>query len=393
MKLTSIYYLHEIGGKKNQEDYIWPPAGSALPDSKVFIICDGVGGSDNGEVASRMIAEYTGNKLSQALPAAISADYVNQLLAAAKENLLTYAAANGLNKEMATTFTLLVLFRNKAFIAWCGDSRVYHIRNGEVLYKTADHSLVNSLVKKGEITEAEAMTHPQKHIILKAITGDDASSEADTEWINDIAAGDYFMLCTDGLLENISDKDLKLLLNDHAASNTDIVAAMQAKCFGKTRDNYSMYLLQASPETLADTPVKKAGAKKPVMLVVLLALLVIGGLVFFFMKNATATNAVPVVVKDSVASSADSSAQVKKDTVLEPGKSALSDSELIREEANEKKIMPTPLPETKPRADTMAHPKMARKDSVSIHPKKQVADSQRQPVLKNDSSLKQDSSH
>jgi PPM family protein phosphatase len=368
MNLTSIYYLHEIGGKKNQEDYIWPAAGTAVPENKIFIVCDGVGGSENGEIASRIIAEYTGKALLQTPPENISLAYINGLLADAKQNLITYARVQGLNKDMATTFTLLVLFSNTAFIAWCGDSRVYHIRNGEILYKTSDHSLVNTLVKKGEITEDEALLHPQKHIILKAITGDDSTAEADGEWINNIAGGDYFMLCTDGLLENITDADVKTLLTSRTTVQTDIVLAMQEKCFGKTRDNYSMYLLQVDLDTTTPLIQKTKKGYRAVWLA-LLALLVIAAVFLFFNKKDTTAMATPApaVKADSLVVSPGNGI-IKKDSILQPGKNSIPDSEPInKEEAEERKISPAPLPELKLVVDSSRQKKRLQKKADTIY--------------------------
>lgn len=244
MTLGNIYYLNEIGAKKNQEDYIWPAPGNASLNDRVFIVCDGVGGSQNGEIASRIVSESVGNALLKAAPAKIGIPFINELLAEAKTKLLTYAKNQNLNLDMATTFTLLAFVNERAFVSWCGDSRVYHMRHGEVRSKTEDHSLVSSLVKTGEITEKEALNHPQKNIILKAIRADDSEPEAEGYWIDDVQSGDYFMLCTDGLLENIGDRDLKFLLNQNDKGSIDLVQSFQQFCYGKTNDNYSMYLIK-----------------------------------------------------------------------------------------------------------------------------------------------------
>jgi PPM family protein phosphatase len=364
LNVTSIYYLHEIGGKKNQEDYIWPVPGTALPENKIFIICDGVGGSENGEIASGMIAEYISSILLQTPPANISLDYINSLLEAAKQNLINHAVAKGLNKDMATTFTLLVLFNDKAFIAWCGDSRVYHIRNGEILYKTSDHSLVNSLVKKGEITEEDALAHPQKHIILKAISGDDSIPEAEGHWINDLSTDDCFMLCTDGLLENITDDDLKILLAGNSLRK-DVLIAIRQKCFGKTKDNYSMYLLQIS---LQEKPVALKPKKSNAVLWMALAAITViaGGLFFFTRKDLSAEQLqAPIIKHDSVIAPA--TVIVKKDTNIQPDKNVVPDSEIInKEEGEERKIIPAPLPETKHITDPVK-----KTDSLAKHSKPQ----------------------
>lgn len=249
MDLSNVYYLHEIGGKANQEDYIWPTEGTASLQDKVFIVCDGVGGSENGEVASKIISELMGKALLTCTSTTISSDYINSLLLTSKQTMIHYARLNGLSLDMATTFTALILYKSKAFVAWCGDSRIYHLRKGEVLYKSSDHSLVNLLVKNGEITEEEALTHPQKNIILKAIKADSAAIEAECDWIVDVQPGDYFLLCTDGLLENITDEVLKFLLNQNDNGNIDLVKSFQQFCLNKTKDNYSMYLLKVKNET------------------------------------------------------------------------------------------------------------------------------------------------
>jgi protein phosphatase len=244
MHLSNIYHLHEIGGKSNQEDYIWPAGGTATLQDSVFIVCDGVGGSENGEVASRIIAETMGQALLTCTPENISAELVNDFMSRSKQQMVNYCKTNGLNADMATTFVALILFTNRAFVSWCGDSRIYHLRAGEILYQSSDHSLVNSLVKNGEITEEEATTHPKKNIILKAIKADTDPIEVDCKWIDDVRDGDYFMLCTDGLLENITNKDLRSLLSQNDEGNIDIVQSFQQFCLNKTKDNYSMYLLK-----------------------------------------------------------------------------------------------------------------------------------------------------
>ena len=244
MILSNIYYLNEIGGKKNQEDYIWPVAGTATLLDNYFIVCDGVGGSENGEIASRIIAESVGIDLLKNTDSEISQQVINKLIYKAVENLKEYAAKQGLALDMATTFSLLAFQGNSATIAWCGDSRVYHLRKGETIYKTADHSLVASLVKSGEITEEEAQSHPQKNVILKAIRIDTEPAEIEYHVIQNIEAGDYFMLCTDGILENIAESDLKFLTTKNDTGEIDLVKSFQQFCFSKTKDNYSMYMLK-----------------------------------------------------------------------------------------------------------------------------------------------------
>lgn len=281
MNLTEIYYLHEIGGKKNNEDYIWPVPGTASPDDKIFIVCDGVGGSENGEIASKIVAQSVGTALLKAPTLEIDTPFVNQLLSDARQKLIDYARLHQLSTNMATTFSLLVFFRERAFLSWCGDSRVYHIRNGEILFKTDDHSLVSTLVKNGEITEEEARTHPQKNMLLKAVNADETDPEADGHWIEEVLDGDYFMLCTDGLLENIGDRDIKFLLEQNDRGSIDLVQSIQKFCYDKTRDNYSMYLVKVKTEE-NPIPAKK---KKNIGWLLVLLILVLAVAAFAIKEN------------------------------------------------------------------------------------------------------------
>ncbi|MEO5682166.1 MAG: protein phosphatase 2C domain-containing protein [Chitinophagaceae bacterium] len=344
MNLSSIYYLHEIGGKKNQEDYIWPSAGTAKSTDKIFIVCDGVGGSENGEIASRIIAEYVGKNLSATPQENITIDTVNHFLHGAKQELFDYAAAAGLNKDMATTFCLLVLFSNRALVAWCGDSRIYQVRKGDILYRTADHSLVNSLVKSGEITEEEALAHPQRHIILKAVNADDSPAEAEGQWIEDISAGDYFLLCTDGLLENITDADIKALLASDSSLNAAIIPAIQEYCFGKTRDNYSLYLLQTGVAQKIFAQKKTASSSPVLWLTIIIGMLLAGGLYLFIKKDKPLPIPAAVLKSDS-AMAAPITVIVTKDTLAHSDSLPYVELENVKE-GIEKTIIPAPLPET-----------------------------------------------
>jgi protein phosphatase len=246
MQIEKIDYLYEIGARKNMEDYLWPVPGAASGQDRIFIVCDGVGGSDNGEVASRVVAEWVGRSLLKMPASSIGLPLINELLEGARARLVEFALLRGYATDMATTLALLALAGDRAFIAWCGDSRVYHLRGEEILFRTNDHSFVHSLIRQGELTEVEAREHPQRSVLLKAIRADDARPEAEGHWISDIREGDYFLLCTDGLLENIPDADLIYLLQQNELGATDLAKSLRRYCYNKTRDNYSMYLIKVS---------------------------------------------------------------------------------------------------------------------------------------------------
>lgn len=279
MRVTSIDYLHETGAKRNQEDFLWPLPGTASEQDRIFIVCDGVGGSEGGEVASQYIAEWVAQGLRRASEAEVGLSLVNSLLEEARSRLVEHALLKGLGKDMATTFTLLYLLKDRAYIAWCGDSRVYHLRGDKVLFRTTDHSLVHSLVRTGELSEEDARDHPQRNLLLKAIRADEPGPEAEGHWVEDIQEGDYFLLCTDGLLENISDSDVLFLLQQSEHREMYLAKAFRTYCYNKTRDNYSMYLVRVSP-SVAPAVVSAAERRWPRSWMLLLFVVLIAAAAF-----------------------------------------------------------------------------------------------------------------
>ena len=107
--------------------------------------------------------------------------------------------------------TFLYFHNHGCFAAHVGDSRIYHIRprTHEILYVSRDHSLVNDLLDAGMLSKEDVDTFPQRHVITKAIRADKeiSRSDVDIKHITDIQDGDYFLLLSDGMLENLSDEE------------------------------------------------------------------------------------------------------------------------------------------------------------------------------------------
>ena len=145
-------------------------------------------------------------------------------------------------EQMSTTLTLAYIGHDSVLVAWCGDSRIYQIRNGEVIFQSEDHSLVNELVKRGELLKADAENFSQKNIILRAIQYKRPFSSIDTMILKDVQPGDYILICSDGLLENVDRSILKQVLRGMPENNLSDI--FEKYCYGRTKDNYSMYLIE-----------------------------------------------------------------------------------------------------------------------------------------------------
>ncbi|TDQ09439.1 PP2C family protein-serine/threonine phosphatase [Pedobacter metabolipauper] len=239
-----IYSLNELGNRKNNEDSIHPPAGEALLGNSLFLVCDGVGGNSKGEVASELACRHFNTYFNQNLSSEdlLNDDFINAGREWVIKHFDEYIAQHEGAEDMSTTLTLAYLKKKSIFVAWCGDSRIYLIRDGEIVFQSQDHSLVNELVKRGNITPEEALTHPHRNVITRSLQAKRPYSEIQTDEIFDIRDNDYLLLCSDGLLEKVTPTVLKVLLTQ--SDTGDLTEQFQEYCYQKTRDNYSMYLIK-----------------------------------------------------------------------------------------------------------------------------------------------------
>ena len=134
--LNNIFYLNEQGKRKNLEDNIFPRPGNATLKDKLFIVCDGVGGLNKGEEASRIACEAISNNLKQYSKKEISIIEIGKAVEYSITEMQAYASVNPIAEHMSTTLTLAYLQANGVWVAWCGDSRIYHIRNGNILWQS-----------------------------------------------------------------------------------------------------------------------------------------------------------------------------------------------------------------------------------------------------------------
>lgn len=238
MKIRTTYLsLQEIGQRTNQEDSIYPALGQIVKDNDLFILCDGMGGHDCGEVASQTVC--------QAMSAFIlehpDTDFETALNAAYDA---LDAKDNDAEKKMGTTLTFVKLDEGQCLVAHIGDSRVYQIRPSEkkIVYVTRDHSLVNDLVACGELTPEEAKHSSQKNIITRAMQPhQERRAKADVAILTDIKAGDYFYMCSDGMLEISEDEDI---VNVLSLNKTDEQKLSILKNVTKdNKDNHSAHLI------------------------------------------------------------------------------------------------------------------------------------------------------
>lgn len=246
ISINNPVYLNEIGRRSNQEDSIYPEIGQATTESKIFIVCDGMGGHEHGEVASQTVCHALSDYINHHWDGRFFSDdlWYDALQA-------TICQINKLDddsvRKPGTTMTFLCLHHGGVLVAHIGDSRIYHIRPSEqrILYKSRDHSLVYDLFLAGEITQEEMTTYDKKNVLTRAILPNmDREPKADIVHITDIQDGDYFILCSDGLLEKTSDQELIDLFTQNSSNEEKCQELLQMT--QDNADNHSAYIIQIS---------------------------------------------------------------------------------------------------------------------------------------------------
>lgn len=246
------YNLQELGQRANQEDSLFPALGRPTPNDRLFILCDGMGGHEKGEVASATVCETISRVVLSAWHPgeALSDELFLQALSAAFDAL--DAKDNGEERKMGTTLTFLCLHANGATVAHIGDSRIYQLRPASdttpahVVFRTQDHSLVNDLVKIGEITEEEAKHHPQKNVITRAMQPcQEHRAKADIAHLTDIQPGDYFFMCSDGMLEQSTDDNILNIITKPNVSDEHKLEMLR-QVTEENKDNHTAHLIYIS---------------------------------------------------------------------------------------------------------------------------------------------------
>ena len=255
-KISEALGLTEIGKRSANEDAIYPilvkdemttELKKQVPEIEgLYVVCDGVGGANKGEIAAFLTTVnfpvYFANR--KPVNTALSQPYLQDGVRFIEKALDTFTEQNPYAAGMACTLTLLYFNEFGANIGWAGDSRVYHIRAGKILYQTYDHSYVNELLKMGQITEEEAQTHKQKNVILRAIQGTENPTEIEIHAIPwaEIQTGDSFFLCTDGITETFSNEKIAISFETHQHLE-HLLSTISQNCELHSRDNYSCYLV------------------------------------------------------------------------------------------------------------------------------------------------------
>lgn len=215
-RVTASFRTDQGRTRESNQDFVaWrePDSPDAMGrDGWLYVLADGAGGMDAGEVASRYATERT---VAHYLESAGEQDWALRLHRAmlnANRDLRQLSAAQTTQNRMATTMVAVVVAGDHAYVANVGDSRAYFWREGELQQVTRDQSLIAKLLEEGAITAEEAATHPRRHVILYSL-GSERDPRIDLFELA-LQPGDQLLLCSDGLTRHVTDDELAIILGE-----------------------------------------------------------------------------------------------------------------------------------------------------------------------------------
>lgn len=213
IKLGQPLGFWEIGKRDTQQDSLYPLPQDLKEEDTLFIVCDGMGGHSGGEIASSTIVKGMHEYYDAFMNPQPSRERFLNLLERARTNLDSLYNEEQGQQQMGTTLTFLCFHENGYLAAHIGDSRIYHFRPGRItglVYRSKDHTQTQEFIESGILSPIAALTYTGRNILDRAIMPR-SRHEATIYESDDIEAGDYFMLCSDGVVENLTDEMLQFI--------------------------------------------------------------------------------------------------------------------------------------------------------------------------------------
>ena len=223
-----------------------------LPD-KVYVVADGVGGGNAGEIASRTAVNVIANYVVEHPIADMTnkyaiVNYLQSCLDEANSKIFSMANTYEENTGMATTAVIGYAAAGKVYITNVGDSRVYLYRGGQLVQLTEDHTYVNTLVKAGILSKEQAEVDERKNVITKAL-GAESTVEPDFFQI-EMMTDDIFLICTDGLYDEVENPEIIQVLSKNQSMSDVCIELINRANKNGGRDNITIISLKVTEEDI-----------------------------------------------------------------------------------------------------------------------------------------------
>lgn len=232
----SVYQESHVGGRRNNQDRM---GYSFTRDTLLLLLADGMGGHIQGEMAATIALQTIGTLFQQnANPYVKKPEkFLEDSFFAAHREIHRYRAINNLPETPRTTIVACLIQHNSAYWAHCGDSRLYWMRQGEILARTRDHSRIETLIAQGKVDPSERDTHPERNKLFNCL-GAPTMPIVELSHRASLQAGDVILLCSDGLWSVVPDHVLvQRLQNNTVVRAVPELLATAIGIAGKTSDN------------------------------------------------------------------------------------------------------------------------------------------------------------
>ena len=228
--------------RENNEDACF-----VIPSHDVYIVADGVGGNNSGEIASNTaVSEIAAFVNEEDLASCQNAEeifgFFYEALEIANDSIFKMGVENEANRGMATTVVSAYVRDDSAYVSNIGDSRAYLFRNGRLNRITTDHTYVTELISKGLITEEEAENHRQKNVITKAL-GTERLADPDFYKVS-LEKNDILMLCSDGLHGEVPQEAIEKILDEGRSMNETCTLLVEEAIRYGGRDNITVVCIR-----------------------------------------------------------------------------------------------------------------------------------------------------
>jgi protein phosphatase len=235
-----VYHFNQQGLRPKQEDSLF-----ISNDQSLFVVCDGVGGSNSGAIASQMITDSISGNYATTNTNPI--DQIKSLILRANKDLQDKCQTIAINNT-STTIALLLLNNKDAYITHIGDSKIFYIsKSKREWWVSKDHSFVQELFEAGILeSEYEMKVHPLRSRITQAISNDlpITADNIRIHHIADICLDDIFILCTDGVMEKITSEDMISLFTDLKKDVKNAYDYLKKSCDETSKDNNTAIVIE-----------------------------------------------------------------------------------------------------------------------------------------------------
>ena len=234
-----------MGARENNQDRI----GAEITDAAALLIaCDGMGGHAEGERAAEIARQVISQRFrATTQPLLDPLGFLHLSLGAAHQQVVRHGADIPLEHRPRATVALCLVQRGSAYWAHIGDSRAYHMRRGQVIARTRDHSHVELLVREGVIEAGQAQSHPMRNFVESCLGGEALLPEMDVSSRHSLEPGDVLLVCTDGLWGHLDDAIIAGAFAQPDTALGEALATLSARAVaagGATADNTSAVVLR-----------------------------------------------------------------------------------------------------------------------------------------------------